>query len=378
MQLKVAYIYAYKSYFNVLRAISNALPEAQNDFYFYEYSSAENIENHKTIASFADFVVKESLGYDAIFLGVGGGDLLRCFKEIAVHYNNNPSRPVFLTLFPGIRNLGDEKGLLVRIPSDLTLLGTYEDGKEYDCATKFLGVEASNLVIGFPQLHGKQQKAVTNKNNNIVFYQQSGMPEKRQDYEKILQGIAKFAANNKESKVYFIEKPKESDTHVSLDLNSDLTNKLAEYDNIIRAYDDDGLEFSRCFTVSSTKIIEPIYQNIPSAIIADFGIKRRLGNLFFRNSGIFLPLNKIFDLNYKLHLPNNDWLNNNIISFDSKTELFRTELFKLIGKQNKSRDFMSVIAKIDKELVLLRRSKKIGKSMLIKKYRSLKWKLLEK
>lgn len=199
-------------------------------------------------------------------------------------------RPVFITGLPGISIPPKWKGVFLRAQADLFVLGSRREVREYAELAEEHEVVPHFGLAALPFLEAARATP-RRAADRIVFAAQPSVPSAREDREKIvgwlvatadehpdLRVVVKTRARAGERQTHHEEFPYEAllpaDRPRNLVVESGpMSEQLARAVGLV--------------TISSTAVIEAIAFGVPSLVLTDFGIERRLINEVFEDSGLY-------------------------------------------------------------------------------------------
>jgi len=248
--------------------------------------------------------------YDIIILSAGNGFMKPFFEFYMSNKRINRSKIITMSLFPGVI-FGDINSIVARINSDILLCNNKMD---YEVSNKIKKVWKLNTTIlhyGFPVI----KDIKSNTKENIYFFEQVKIPNTYVDRMFILRKLIDYAFENPNETIYI--KPRVSKKEKTVHINKYPMEKLLrDYQknapipsNLFFTYQSIDECFSKtklAITMSSTVAFEAMYNNIPVAIISDFGIRNEFANKDFLDSGCMISFS---DLNKIIPKVNQSWYN---------------------------------------------------------------------
>lgn len=233
---------------------------------------------------------------DLLFLGMGGKNLNKFIKKA----RDTNSRSKIVGYFPGILHLNIFESLITRLLCDVVLLNSKHDFDIYkSISEKLLGYN-NGILFGAPWVSPK--KYVYNRCEiDLLFVEQSIVPDRLYLRKKMLIKLCKLAFKNKEKKIVIAIRAKngEESSHKVLypldqfnisDMPTNLSFSYSDINELISISD-------RVATISSSAAYISITQGKFTYFISDLGVRRRYGNDFFKKSGMFCRINRVFNKN---------------------------------------------------------------------------------
>ena len=294
----------------------------------------KNIEiSHFYHNDFYDIAFEE---YDIVILSVGNAFHKALFSYLSKKQKKR--KYIILSLFPGVI-FGDKDSISSRICSDILLLNNKQD---YLVAKKLK--ETNNLETNLLQ-HGlalAQKYNRSNIDNNAVYYiDQVKIPDNYEERVYLVKKLVEFAFKNTSKNIFIKSRVKlnERTVHKNLLPLEKLIEIVFDKDNLPKnlKFTYDSIELclekaSLIITISSTVAFEAIYNNIPVAIISDFGTNKSLANEYFVESGSFI----LFDDIYSEELIINELWYDNMVAFPNKRKEILIESINFISKKQKN------------------------------------------
>ena len=248
--------------------------------------------------------------YDIIIISAGNGFNKSFFEFYLSNKRIDHKKILTITLFPGVIS-GDIDSITARIHGDVLLCNNKMD---YNIAYKIKRLWSLPTQVfhyGFPVI----QKINTKKKESIYFFEQVKIPETYIDRMYLLTKLIEFAFSNPSETIYI--KPRVSLSERTIHPNKYPMEKLIETykksnpvpPNLFFTYDDINLCLSKSkmvITLSSTVAFEAIYNDLPTIIISDFGLKKSFANQYFIESGCMVNFSEI---NKTILSLNKNWYN---------------------------------------------------------------------
>lgn len=254
--------------------------------------------------------------YDIVLACLEGLSTRRLFQFLPPY---GKSRPIVISVYPGLvlRYLYD--GLSTRAPADLLWLNCRRDVREYRRMCEGFGIDQSNVrLFGNGSVLEKiERKPEASCGGPIVFFEQAVIPRHYDERRFLVAQLFEFACRYPKRRVLIKAR--------TLGSRSTLHKTWYPIDSLFRevsstvcqpvpaniSLTDEGTgkllsEASLCLTVSSTVAVEALYADIPTVIINDFGAHDDYGLQYFYGSGILKSFDQI-DLE-KLPVPEKSWL----------------------------------------------------------------------
>ena len=244
-------------------------------------------------------------------------------------------KQVTICCFAGFINK-DHESMLSRSCADLILFNCFADFNEY----KKIGIELqfstnNAFCYGYPQLLDVR-KVVVPEEGHICFFEQVIVPSTFEQRSYLLNQLVRLA-NKFPSRKVLIKlrcKPTERTIHKHCYHLESLKKKLKlkfpknlsfTYEPVERLL----LNTSLCITVSSTVAIESLARGIPTAILKDFGVNKKIHTSSFIGSGCLVSFEEIGE--GKVPQVNNNWLRMNVEI--PNVEAFKNKIEELIELQ---------------------------------------------
>jgi len=273
------------------KQISNALKNESIPYSFFY------LNNYQTI---------NFIEYDIIIISAGNA-FHHSFFEYFVEYQASINKKIItISLFPGVI-FGEIDSIVSRINADILLCNNKMDYKVANIIKNHSQLNTEILLYGYPIL----QKINIKEKKYIYFFEQVKIPETRIDRIFLISKLVTLAKQYPKETFYI--KPR-----VSIDEKTIHPNKyplevlLNEYSkehilptNLHFTYDDVNLCLSQAksiITISSTVAFEAIYNNIPTYIISDFGIRKEFANYHFIESNCMCTFSEILQKNININL----------------------------------------------------------------------------
>jgi hypothetical protein len=200
-----------------------------------------------------------------------------------------PDRPVIVTGLPGISIPPKWKGLFLRAQADVFVLHSRREVAEYTALAHERGVEPAFALATLPFLSAAS--AVPRETaDSIVFAAQPSVPALREDRAAVVGWLAATARAHPQLRVVIKTRASggEKQTHHEEFPYAGLVPADAP-PNLLVEGGPMSAHLARAVglvTISSTAVVEAIACDVPSLVLTDFGIERRLINEVFESSGL--------------------------------------------------------------------------------------------
>lgn len=264
--------------------------------------------------------------YDGIFLGAGGQELLTGFQKLADAFATLGSkRPVIITGFPGIIDVGRIGGMLFRCPSDLVLLPAPAQLKIYKRNLSLLGKTTSNAVLyGMPSLpHESRPPSTKASIRRILFIDQSAIPYSMEERRALINDLLLLLEATPNSEIWIRERVKEGETSIHEEragpklsaLVDQMRSKFPTLSRItIKGEPLHTLfqEVDAVLGISSTGLVEALSAGLTTASLGRFSRVPKYGNGFFKGSGIQVDIQDLIRGNWPV--ADEEWLKRNVLS----------------------------------------------------------------
>jgi hypothetical protein len=253
----------------------------------------------------AAVLAKMRSGYDIVVLGLDGARTRRVTLALHELAERTPafSRPILISVFPGILFRFQIEAMFCRMSSDLLLLNSPHDFALYESARRGLGLDASNaMMAGLSAVPRRREPKATTREGAIVYVAQPTVPAWRHERMYIVDRLAALAERCQRRDVVIKPRHRKNETtlHVEYDPFEDMVAQVAK----LRALPP-NLRVSHaplrelldgaggCLTVSSTAALEALALGVPTRVLTDVGIHEHLGNHFFLESGLLCGFDAI-------------------------------------------------------------------------------------
>ena len=226
-------------------------------------------------------------------------------------------RPVLVSALPGISVPATEKAWFHRSQVDLFVLHSHREVAEFTALGEKLGATGEVGLATLPFLSRPRQRRA--RPHRVVFAAQAGVPETREDRERVLVALAELSEDRPDLEVVVKLRGRENEarTHRELHHYEALWRALVEEE---RARDHtlvfrtgamaDQLERARgLVTVSSTAALEAIASGVPVAILTDVGAGAEQTNTVFEASGVLGTLDDVRSVRFRA--PHPEWSERN-------------------------------------------------------------------
>ncbi|MDX1540298.1 MAG: DUF6716 putative glycosyltransferase, partial [Geminicoccaceae bacterium] len=245
-------------------------------------------------------------GFDAIYVQSVGSALHRFFDAFAQRIAQlaPARRPILITGYVGLVIEKHLEGLLWRQGADLIAVNTTVDQQIFNRYAAQFGLNPDQLIrTGFPYARRIERRAGGGRGRTVLFAAQPTVPMRLEQRVHVIQALADYALRHPLDRVLIKPRalPGEHQFHVEKHHYAELLRShlgSAGPGNLDVVYASLGRllpETDLLATVSSTAAIEALAADIPTLIVADFGISETLGNHVFAGSGLIGPLRDLED-----------------------------------------------------------------------------------
>ncbi len=201
-----------------------------------------------------------------------------------------PRRPVIVTGLPGISTPAKWKGLFLRAQADLFVLHSHREIREYRSLAAAHEMTHRFGLSTLPFLHAARQARSPVARDSIVFAAQPTVPAGAEARRMLLGWLAETARAHPGLRVVVKVRARqgEGQTHVERHPFSTLMPADAPANLVVEggAMSHHLARAVGFVTVSSTATLEAIAHDVPSLVLADFGVNGRLINEVFMGSGL--------------------------------------------------------------------------------------------
>jgi hypothetical protein len=240
-------------------------------------------------------------------------------------------RPVLLTGLPGISIPSKWKGLFLRAHSDLFVLHSKREVREYGALAAAHGVDARFALATLPFLDA----AIATKKvsaDSIVFAAQPSVPRLLEDRQRVVGWLAETARQNPDLRVVIKIRARtgEQQTHAEPFPYPELMPEDAPANLVVESGSmaNHLARAAGLVTVSSTALIEAVAMDVPSIVLTDFGIGRKLINEVFIGSGLLASSDELIAARFKSVA--DGWRDDNYFHSASDVD-WMTELDRLVA-----------------------------------------------
>ncbi|NRQ34657.1 hypothetical protein HII36_22870 [Nonomuraea sp. NN258] len=204
-------------------------------------------------------------------------------------------RPVFVTGLPGISVPATEKAWLFRSGCDLFVVHSEREAAEFGRISAELG---GGGAIGLARLPFLRPQAGSGGGSRVVFATQAKVPAARPDRERVLLSLAALADRRPDLDVVVKLRALEDErqTHNERHHYQRLWREMGEPGRLTFAtgsMHDQLAQAAGFVTVSSTAALEAIAMDVPSLVLADFGVSAEMINLVFEGSDLLGSLDDL-------------------------------------------------------------------------------------
>ncbi|MFF4649305.1 DUF6716 putative glycosyltransferase [Streptomyces sp. NPDC001380] len=253
---------------------------------------------------------------DVVVLALVGGGVQALVHGLARAWRGRARRPVVVTGYVGVVYEKLTDGLLLRAGADAVLANSAFDARRFRDLYGPLGVDTGSVVraaLPFLAGTGERYRPSENRPFTVCFAAQPSVPEPRDARLHLLERCVRHAELHPDRRVLvkLRSRPGEHTTHLEEHPYQRLVSRLGRplpancelvYGNMGEVLDRTDL----LVTVSSTAALESLQRGIPTAVLADAGVREALGNHYFTGSGCVTSWDRL-DAG---HLPaaDEDWL----------------------------------------------------------------------
>lgn len=199
-------------------------------------------------------------------------------------------RPVLVTGLPGISTPAKWKGLFLRAQADLFVLHSHREIREYRALAAEHDMTHRFGLSTLPFLHAVSGIRSDVKRDSIVFAAQPTVPAGIDARRMLMGWLADTARENPHLRVVVKIRAVggEGQTHLERYPFADLIPEDAPPNLVVEtgAMSDHLARAVGFVTVSSTATLEAIAHDVPSLVLADFGVTGKLINEVFMGSGL--------------------------------------------------------------------------------------------
>jgi len=222
-------------------------------------------------------------------------------------------RPVFVTGLPGISIPANRLALSFRSQTDLVLLHSIREVREFAALAHEMGIEQEFALATLPFL--PERRTLERSGNDIIFAAQAKVPRTKDDRMLLLGWLAETARRHPHRRVVLKLRGRvgEPQTHAEQFPFDALLDELPDAPpNLVVATGPMSDYLQRAaglVTISSTAAIEAAALGVPVLALDDFGVGRRQINLVFEGSGLLGDHEALLAADFRL--PREDWLEDN-------------------------------------------------------------------
>ncbi|MCU1558544.1 MAG: hypothetical protein JWN09_2539 [Microbacteriaceae bacterium] len=225
-----------------------------------------------------------------------------------------PQRPVIVTGLPGISVPASRKAIGHRMQSDLFVLHSRREIREYAALAEAMGIEQRFGLATLPFLPRRDPSR--GQDGDVIFAAQAKVPWGKPDRLALLSWLAESARRHPYRRVVIKVRAArgERQTHTERYGYADLIAKLdppAPHNLVVAggAMADHLAGAAALVTISSTAAIEAIALDMPVLVVDDFGVSDQLINTVFESSGLFGNSGDVVEGRFKRPAPG--WLDDN-------------------------------------------------------------------
>ncbi|TPW78439.1 DUF6716 putative glycosyltransferase [Schumannella sp. 10F1B-5-1] len=289
------------------------------------------------VIDFADFAQRVAdVDPDAVLLATRG-PVVKVMLRAALAVARR--RPIFVTGLPGISIPATRKAIAYRSQSDLMVLHSAREIRDFGRLADKMGVPQRFGLAGlpfFPRADDIAEAGVPG--GPIVFASQAKVPADREDRIQLLGWLAETARRSPGQKVVIKVRAAagEAQTHAEQWDYAALMTELpgGAPDNLVvegGAMSAHLAGASGLVTVSSTAAIEAIGLGVPVLLLDDFGVSKKLINKVFVGSGVLAPASEMIAGRFRR--PHPEWLDDNYFH-EAAADDWEKRLLKLIRKRD--------------------------------------------
>ncbi|MEA3315923.1 MAG: DUF6716 putative glycosyltransferase [Campylobacterota bacterium] len=259
----------------------------------------------------------------------GGNDINNIINKLEIY----STRPIIISLFPGITVENQIDAFITRLKSDLVLLNSKKDEAKYKKLCNIFKVPYNGFLYGASWYSKVENISCEIENKNyIVFFEQIDIPNLKNNRFELLTSLCNTAKKNPQKN--FLIKSREEFINQDTSLFS-LSKELTLPSNLNFTQIDTSVLIHNMFlgiSISSSTCIESILANKRFVLISNYGYKNTFLN-FYRGSNMILNLEDI-DFDY-LPVVNNKWKIENIINPYEQIDSLKLFLDTLNKKERK-------------------------------------------
>lgn len=214
-------------------------------------------------------------------------------RVVAPILERRPNRPALLSGFPGLTIPAVPKAVVYREQTDLILLHSSREVREFHANAAELGLDRSFGLATLPFLAPGAGHAASG-GGDLVFAAQAKVPAEREDRVLVLEALADYARRNPAQRVVVKVRARrgEAQTHLEEHDYADLMGELgsAAPANLVIEDGPMAAKLARAgalVTVSSTAALEAVALGLPTLLLDDFGVSPAMINTVFEGSGLF-------------------------------------------------------------------------------------------
>ncbi|KRV46909.1 hypothetical protein AQ490_09020 [Wenjunlia vitaminophila] len=229
---------------------------------------------------------------DVVVLSLVGGAVQAVLHGLGRVWHGQEQRPVVVTGYVGVVYEKLTDGLLLRAGADLVLANGAHDAQRFRAVYAGVGLDPDAVVeTSLPFLGGQPYAPGDDRPFTVTFAVQPSVPGDPRDRMYLLRRAADHARRHPDRDVLvkLRSKPGEHTTHLEESPYQKLVRRLADRpDNLRLVYGNMGDVLDRTdlmVTVSSTAALESMHRGVPTAVLADLGVREALGNHHFLGSG---------------------------------------------------------------------------------------------
>lgn len=277
------------------------------------------------------------LSSTVVFFCLTGGYIKKIIKNNLLSVKKD--RPYLISAYPGVVYQNIYDGFTSRSLCDLIILPSFKEKVCYDRYCDEYCLTNAGIVGGYFKKH---QYNGNNFTNDIIFAEQTVVPNTISDRLYLAKKLVEFAEKNPKRKLFI--KPRiplsgsalfETKLHIQDALSAVANNKLPSNLKItykpIEYYTSQG---AACVTISSTAAIETLQFHDRIIFISDFGPSENNGGTYFRNSNLVSSFSELISGNSKKI--NEEWKRQVYISNDECIDNILERISLDIGRNSRA------------------------------------------
>lgn len=214
-------------------------------------------------------------------------------RVVAPILERRANRPALLSGFPGLTIPAVPKAVVYREQTDLILLHSSREVREFHANAAELGIDRSFGLATLPFL-GSGRIHAASDDGDLVFAAQAKVPAQREDRELVIAALAEYARRHPGQRVVVKVRARrgEAQTHREEHDYADLVDELGAAAPANLMVEDGPMaaklaHAAALVTVSSTAALEAVALGLPTLLLDDFGVSPAMINTVFEGSGLF-------------------------------------------------------------------------------------------